>query len=520
MGGATPSSLVLDKSRETEVGSLKIKHIDASARPGPNAKVYSLVVLGQSGHGKTTLLNALVNILCGVRYEDDVRYRLVAEEKSGAQHLSQTTAVTSYCVPLDPAAYGPDTWVEFIDTPGFGDQRGIEQDAENAEHIHTFLGTKTELHGICFVVNSTCPRLSDVQRYIAGRIKSIFAKDARDNIFVMATFADSKKPLVAQAFVATDAEYQVEVKTVAEPRARRELLPYKEMFTFNNSALYTPSEDATMFTPLYWQLCELGARRFFERLRLTRPFSLKLTQAVINERRQLQVRLDALDRDKSTELDLLAQIDAETRKIRNNAATIDASKEYQLTVMEKKFKLVTLPAGVHTTTCQKCNFTCHLNCVFENNADKARCSAMDPSTGHCTVCQGKCPWQVHYNQPHRVDWYYEPKTEIITEKKTAFDDAVAAKSLSEHVLARLTARRTAASAKLDGLLREVHAALSRLNEIALLPVDLNYGQYLTFLIEGEEAAKKDGYIDRIAAYRELKRKNDLLEEEAAKAGKK
>jgi putative ribosome biogenesis GTPase RsgA len=85
-----------------------------------NAKI--ICVIGQTGAGKTTLLNTLLNYCLGVQITDSVRYRLIVEEglqeKKGS---SVTNDVTMYHIEGTPR--NPPHIV--VDTPGFGDTRGL-----------------------------------------------------------------------------------------------------------------------------------------------------------------------------------------------------------------------------------------------------------------------------------------------------------------------------------------------------------------------------------------------------------
>ena len=40
------------------------------------------MMVGATGQGKSTLINRMINHIFGVKYTDDVRYKLVAEEKN------------------------------------------------------------------------------------------------------------------------------------------------------------------------------------------------------------------------------------------------------------------------------------------------------------------------------------------------------------------------------------------------------------------------------------------------------
>ena len=75
-------------------------------------------------------------------------------------------------------------------------------------------------------------------------------------------------------------------------------------------------------------------------------------------------------------------------------AKIKANKSFTYTIRQEKVVHEDISGrGIHTTTCMTCNFTCHSNCAFADNADKAKCVAMSP-TGDCKVCPRKCIWNL------------------------------------------------------------------------------------------------------------------------------
>lgn len=68
--------------------------------------------------------------------------------------------------------------------------------------------------------------------------------------------------------------------------------------------------------------------------------------------------------------------------------------------------------GTYNTICLKCSYTCHEDCIWADNEDKAKCYSMD-SSGYCTACTFNCHWDAHKNLP-----YYYVRT--IEDKE--FDD--------------------------------------------------------------------------------------------------
>jgi septin family protein len=92
----------------------------------PMTHYYTLLVIGETGSGKTTLLDAFVNKLTGMEFIDDWRWKLVNED-----HLlgvdgkeSQTSEITTYYINDKNNLFN----IRIIDTPGFGDTKGIKAD--------------------------------------------------------------------------------------------------------------------------------------------------------------------------------------------------------------------------------------------------------------------------------------------------------------------------------------------------------------------------------------------------------
>lgn len=75
--------------------------------------------MGETGSGKTTLIDAFVNYLDGMNYEDKWRYKLVNENHLKDIHTkdSQTKEITSYYVNYERNK-GQEINIRIIDTPG------------------------------------------------------------------------------------------------------------------------------------------------------------------------------------------------------------------------------------------------------------------------------------------------------------------------------------------------------------------------------------------------------------------
>jgi len=127
--------------------------------------------------------------------------------KSSRSHAhSQTQHITAYCFHESTLPYP----LTIVDTPGFGDTGGIEKDKETVKMIKEFFslsGCIDHIKGVGFVAQASLARLTPTQKYIFDAVLSKFAKDVKDNIFLMTTFADADEPPVLKAVAESDIYY-------------------------------------------------------------------------------------------------------------------------------------------------------------------------------------------------------------------------------------------------------------------------------------------------------------------------
>ena len=79
----------------------------------------TIILVGETGTGKSTTLNSMVNFLHGVRYTDPFRYVLIGDGHDKDQSQSVTSSVTAYH--LKPANIDVPYEVTLIDGPGFNE---------------------------------------------------------------------------------------------------------------------------------------------------------------------------------------------------------------------------------------------------------------------------------------------------------------------------------------------------------------------------------------------------------------
>ena len=236
-----------------------------------------LMVVGATGAGKSTLIDGMTNYVLGVKWDDPFRFKVIFEQSPASQAESQTKIITAYTVYSSDLPYD----LTIIDTPGFGDTGGIEQDKYIASQIKKFFsesdrGGIDQLHGIGFVAQAPLARLTPTQKYIFHAVLSIFGKDIVDNIFLLITFADANEPPLLDAAKAAE-------------------IPYKDHFKFNNSALFASNVSAgAQFNSFFWTMGSSSFGRFFQHFSKAESKSLALTREVLQERAQLETLIPGL----------------------------------------------------------------------------------------------------------------------------------------------------------------------------------------------------------------------------------
>ncbi|CAF3407339.1 unnamed protein product, partial [Rotaria socialis] len=83
------------------------------------------------------------------------------------------------------------TKLRIIDTPGFGDTRGIEQDHKNMQHILEYINNLTHLNAICFLLKPNASRLNIFFQSCLTQLFSLFGTNALNNIIFCFTSARS-----------------------------------------------------------------------------------------------------------------------------------------------------------------------------------------------------------------------------------------------------------------------------------------------------------------------------------------
>ncbi|KAK0641353.1 hypothetical protein B0T16DRAFT_419696 [Cercophora newfieldiana] len=170
-------------------------------------KELNILILGETGVGKSTWINAFVNYLThdslDSALESDLKWVIpcsfttqmkdpsdkqgrfvqkpikigsTRDEQDGARGQSATQRTSVYSIDIR------NTRVRLIDTPGIGDTRGLDQDNKNMADILKVLRTYKTLHGIMILLKPNAARLTVMFRFCIKQLLTHLHRKAAKNI--------------------------------------------------------------------------------------------------------------------------------------------------------------------------------------------------------------------------------------------------------------------------------------------------------------------------------------------------
>ena len=305
-------------------------------------KAIKMVVIGETGSGKTSLIQLLLNYekqYANAKEDYDLKAieSFVEEETQRTERdkgESDTTTSKKYS-----AMFG-DFQLDIIDTPGFADTRGKKQQEENIANIIGIVKKEIYINCVCLVINGTKERLTEAVKMVLSEIVSILPPDVLNNVICVLT--NVRDELSLNFHVELLEKFQLKI-------------PDEYLFTLDNP--YSRYSN--------------GSPKIREKLQGQLMSDFKLAHEILEEMFTLLKNLKPAVTNKFGEFHEASQdIRASFVNLQVQYANIRELKEMFANVgsEESKSKLVTYTKTVldysnkKTTSCIKCLQNCHINC--------------------------------------------------------------------------------------------------------------------------------------------------------------
>ncbi|KAK2467600.1 hypothetical protein APHAL10511_000455 [Amanita phalloides] len=362
---------------------------------------YTILLVGETGTGKTSLLSLFANILAGHGPDKYVPAHEEDNEAGGLKNRSQTIKAKLY-----EFVSNNEVKVRILDTPGLADTRGLAQDDLHKASIATAIGENIKtVNAVIILANGTLERLGVATDYALSKLSSIFPRTLADNIGIIFTNVASERDL--------------NFDQNSLPRALRG--NENNQFLLNNPfALWNKSRSRK----------KPGRRRFEGDIHEDHRDALKELALVFNwldtlvpqptkDIVNLYGKYQEIELNIENALSRASQLAEKRGKLARIRQLADGSKltmkqyeNYRSVITTENWNLVY--TSHHNTVCRypQCYGNCHLSCKlpYLSDSDPTTCCAM---TGlECRVCGHSVLEHRHY----RSLWKEKDSTQVLVDE--------------------------------------------------------------------------------------------------------
>ena len=364
---------------------------------GDGVKVINVLILGETGVGKSTWINGLANYInhenlkaaskheslltiipSSFSFTDDdgeiVKIK-VGDENDNEQFLTGQSATQSprtYVLPIPEI----NSLVNLIDTPGIGDTRGVEQDKKNFESILSHISNFNEIHAILILLKPNSARLTVMFEFCIKELLVYLHKDAARNIVFCYTNTrgtfykpGDTLPTLKEMVKKSNLELNTKNFFCFDNEAFRFLACLKNGIEFN-------SQEQAAFSQS-WDIATKTTIRLFDYVMTLEPHKIENTMSLNNARRVIGLMSRPMSEMTENIVKNIETLEDHKKKIKDlDDKALDLQKNLRVNITTLEFKELGYPRTVCTNG--KC-----IETIFDEHAGVSKKNYKQQCHPHC-----------------------------------------------------------------------------------------------------------------------------------------
>ena len=442
----------------------------------------NIMVIGETGVGKSTWLHCFLNYLQGIQIEENNRYLLFDEGKLQKEYEIKTgKKKTKGCSVTDkPAIYNieptmlSENPIRLIDTAGFGDVRP-GYDKQIIEDIQELFTKEIEtLNAICLIYKATETRAHDRAKQVLDKLFSLFGEEIKKNIVIVFTFVDDFDDFSAIQTLQDEDSPFIKILGNINDLAH---------FEFNNKAYTTKNKEG--FAKIFNNNSKSYGRLLKHVFSLP-SISLESSKKVIKNRFDISNKIINICNELSDVINnITASLDnrksLEEFKLRYETQKESPYKQIQVKktrpkVVEEKY-IDYLSSGWYVLYCTSCGKVCHHSCKGPKeglHSSEYGCKTIGTLSCKCSNCD--CHYSKHsfhnYIERSRNKTIFEEYIDWVDDQKSIANEEEKKKKREE--LSILIKEKEEEIRKLDKKIHDsLNDSLDKLSIISSKEIELD-----------------------------------------------
>jgi GTPase SAR1 family protein len=510
--------------------------------PSEAPEEINILLLGETGVGKSTFINAfanylkfetLVNAKSGDMVElissiftitdenYDTQTIRIGDNDSNEQLENVGMSCTLGCKSYVFHTPENNKLIRLIDTPGVGDTRGLDQDKKNFENILNFISHFQYLNGICILLKPNNSRLTVVFKFCIQELLLHLHKNAKENIVFCFTNArgtfyrpgDTLPPLKIQ-LKELEKRSNVEIKVNQDTLYCFDNESFRFLAAIKKGISFTDTDEQSFAES--WKRSRDESLRLIEYIVTRYPHKVKDTLSLNNSRNLAILLSRPLAKMEQLIQTNINQIEEQQKELADSNQTIEELKEKMyIKQLDLEPVSLTYPRTVCTSnSCiellrvektniqyinykKHCDPRCYIPFARFNvmNQFLWLCGAMN-SKGTCNVCN--CEWSKHKH----ITYENRPITKIYIDLNVEWQifEEKSCQEIKEKIIEKYQARVNELKKEKETMNKICVKFAQFLRQNAIATFNDTYIDYLDLFINEEKIKKGNDpelYDDRI-----------------------